>query len=127
MILMERVPARPPVPIRTQLATLKNRNVLFSHLTTFLFLAGHTTLYAYLRPFLTETMGLEGTMISVVYFVFGIAAVSGGGIGGALSDTLGTRRTILGCIILFALSIFAIPYSTFAVSLFLLVTVIWGR
>src|SRR5699024_2285004 len=123
---MDKVAPKPSIPLRDQLKTLKNRKILFAHITMFLFLAGHTVLYAYFKPFLKTTMGLEGTWVSVIYLIFGIAAVSGGGFGGAMADRFGTKRTILLTIAIFGTTIFVIPYTTFTMPLFLIVMVIWG-
>ncbi|ASK60832.1 MFS transporter [Virgibacillus phasianinus] len=125
-LYMDRVEPKPSIPIGEQLATLKDRKIFFAQSTTFLFLAGHTTLYAYLTPFVKETMGIEGSWISIIYLIFGIAAVSGGGFGGTLADLMGTKRTILTAIIAFGLAIFAIPYTTFFLPLFLGVMIVWG-
>ena len=92
----------------------------------FLFLSGHATLYAYLTPFLKTTMGISATMVSVVYFIYGIAAISGGGIGGSLSDRFGPRPVMLTVTSIFALSMLVIPYTTFAFPFFLVVMIIWG-
>lgn len=123
---MEKINPKPSISIAKQLRTLKNRKIFFAQLASFLFLAGHLTLYAYLTPFLKMTLGLSGTWVSAVYLIFGIAAVAGGGIGGVLADRYGTKPTILTIIVLFGLSIFSIPYTTFALPLFLVVMVIWG-
>ncbi|WP_138419383.1 MFS transporter [Aquibacillus sediminis] len=124
--MMDKVEPKPQVPLREQLATLKNKKIVFAQLTTFLYMAGHTALYAYLKPFLQETTGLEGTWVSIIYFVFGIAAVSGGGIGGTLADLFGSKRTILISIIIFTVVMFAIPYTTTYLVIFLTMVVIWG-
>ncbi|MFD2210520.1 MFS transporter [Virgibacillus halophilus] len=126
ILFMDKVEPRPSIPLSKQLASLKNRKIFFAQSTTFLFMAGHTTLYAYLTPFLKTTMGMQGTWVSAAYLIFGIAAVTGGGFGGTLADLIGTKQTILSVIILFAIAIFAIPYTTFALVLFLLLMVIWG-
>ncbi|PPA93209.1 MFS transporter [Brevibacillus laterosporus] len=123
---MDRIEPKPSIPIWKQLGTLKNRKVLFTQLTSFLFLAGHLTLYAYLTPFLKMKLGLDGDWVSIVYVIFGIAAVFGGGFGGFLADRFGTKRTILSVISIFALTIFMIPYTTFALPLFLVVMIIWS-
>jgi MFS transporter, DHA1 family, purine base/nucleoside efflux pump len=123
---MDRIAPKPSIPIKEQLRTLKNHKVLFAQLTSFLFLAGHLTLYGYLTPFLKTTLGLNGTWVSIVYLIFGVAAVAGGGVGGILADKFGTKPTILSVIVFFALSIFAIPYTTFALPVFLVVMVIWS-
>ncbi|WP_099156670.1 MFS transporter [Virgibacillus ndiopensis] len=124
--LMDRVEPIPSIPIKKQLATLKDRKILFAQATTFLFIAGHTTLYAYLTPYLKTVLGLEGNWVSIIYLIFGIAAVSGGGIGGTFADLFGTKRTILTSIIVFAVAIFTIPYITSVLAVFLVVLVIWG-
>jgi MFS transporter, DHA1 family, purine base/nucleoside efflux pump len=72
------------------------------------------------------TMGMDGTWISIMYLIFGVAAIIGGGVGGMLSDRYGTKPTIVAVIIVFAISIFTIPYTTSVLPLFLLVMVIWS-
>jgi len=78
---MGKVAPRPAVPLRKQLETLRNYKVTFAHLTTFFFLAGHFTLYGYLTPYTKVMMQFDGLTISILYFVYGFAAVSGGGLG----------------------------------------------
>lgn len=123
---MEKVAPTQQKPLGKQLGSLKNRKVLFAQLTTFVFIAGHSVLYAYLTPFVKTTMGLGGTWISFIYLIFGLAAVSGGAIGGMFSDRIGSRPTILAVIVIFGISIFSIPYTTFTLPLFLIMMVIWG-
>ncbi|AUJ24723.1 MULTISPECIES: MFS transporter [Virgibacillus] len=124
--LMDKVQPKPQVPIKEQINSLKESKIFLAHSTTFLFMAGHTILYAYFTPFVKETMGISGSWLSVIYFVFGIAAVSGGGIGGTISDRFGTKRTMLTTLILFAASIFILPFTTSVWPLFIIVMVIWG-
>ncbi|MFB4166843.1 MFS transporter [Virgibacillus sp. JSM 102003] len=125
-LLMERIDPKPSSPIKKQLATLKGRRIFFGQSITFLFIAGHTVLYAYLTPFVKMTMEVDGTWVSIIYMIFGIAAVSGGGVGGTLSDKLGPERTIMLTIVLFTLVIFSIPFTTFALPVFITILVIWG-
>ncbi|PAV30481.1 MFS transporter [Virgibacillus profundi] len=123
---MEKVAPKPQVSLGKQLASLKERRIFFAHLTTFLFLTGHAVLYAYLTPYVKTTMGLDGNWVSIIYLIFGIAAVSGGGIGGTLSDRFGSKRTTLTTVIIFGIALFVIPYTTFLLPLFLIVMVFWG-
>lgn len=125
-VMMDRVEPRPAIPLKNLLSTLKIGKIFSAQLTTFLFMTGHTVLYAYLTPFVKATMGIDGTWISIVYLIFGVAAVSGGGIGGAISDRFGAKPTIFGCIFMFTFVLFAIPYTTFAIPVFLIILVIWG-
>lgn len=57
---MDTMFSKPAVSLMKQLRTLKNRRLLFAQLTSFLFLAGHLTLYGYLTPFLKTALGLNG-------------------------------------------------------------------
>ncbi|MCP3031325.1 MFS transporter [Halobacillus sp. A1] len=125
-LFLEKIEPKPGLPLRQQLRTLKDNKILTAQLTSFLFLTGHLTLYAYLTPFLKTTMGLDGTWVSIVYFIFGVAAVLGGGAGGLISDKWGAERSIPVIITAFAISIFIIPFVTFSLPLFLIVMVMWS-
>lgn len=124
--LMEKVPPKPQVSIKEQINSLKESKIFSAHSTTFLFMAGHTILYAYFTPFVKETMGISGSWLSVIYFLFGIAAVSGGGVGGTISDRFGTKRTMLTTLAIFSLSIFILPFTTSILPIFIIVMIIWG-
>lgn len=124
--LMGSVEPKPAVPLRRQLETLKSQKVSFAHATTFLYMTGHTVLYAYLKPYIQTTTGMEDTWIGVVYFLFGIAAVCGGGIGGTMADILGTKPTILIAIIGLGLILLILPFTTPILALFLLGLMVWG-
>ncbi|MCM3740376.1 MFS transporter [Oceanobacillus luteolus] len=123
---MERVPPRPVSSIKSQVQSLKNNKILFAHLTIFMMMSGHAVLYAYLTPFSQTTMGLEEHMISIVYLIFGIAAVCGGAFGGTMSDKFGSTRIIPIFIIIYAAMIFATSYSTAYLPLFMIVLALWG-
>ena len=110
--------------LKDQIGTLKNRRVFFGHLTTFFFLAGHFTLYGYLTPYVQEAFGFAGTLITTVYFIYGLAAVTGGGLAGYSADRFGVRQTLLISIVLLGVSLFLIPFS--AGVFFWMILVIWG-
>ncbi|WHI59788.1 MFS transporter [Mammaliicoccus lentus] len=125
-LLMDKVPPKTQVSLKEQINSLKESKIFLAHGTTFLFMAGHTILYAYFTPFVKMTMGISGRWLSVFYFIFGIAAVSGGGVGGTLSDRFGSKRTMITTLIIFSLSIFTLPYTTSVLALFIIVMIIWG-
>src|SRR5690625_6665914 len=89
-------------------------------------LVGHDTVYAYFSPFLETTLDLEASWISVFYFLFGIAAVAGGVIGGGLATRIGSKKSILIILGSFSLSLFILPYSTIAMPIFIIAMMIWG-
>lgn len=122
----EKIPARAVQPLSKQLKALANKKIIFAHLATMFMLAGHYSVYAYFTPFLETTMNLGSSWISVFYFIFGIAAVAGGALGGGLASRLGSRKSILIILGSFSLSLFALPYSTFTMPVFIVVMMIWG-
>ncbi len=113
-----------PVPLKQQVAALKDKKIISAHLTTFLFMAGHFTLYGYLTPFVISTRGFDGALITLVYFVYGAAAFSGGGISGISADKFGTKRTLLNVIVLLIACLLTIPFTTGGI--FWLLLVVWG-
>lgn len=125
-VFLAPIPVEKSMPLRAQLASLKNSKILSAHLVTMLLLAGHYTMYAYLTAFLESTMHLNAYWISIVYFVFGLAAVSGGMIGGIMSDRLGSRKSMLIVTGVFALAMFVLPFSAKSVFIFPVVLFIWG-
>ncbi|GAF20772.1 major facilitator family transporter [Bacillus sp. JCM 19047] len=124
-LFMEKITPKPSIPLIQQLKSLKNTKIILIQLTSFLFLAGHLTLYAYLTPFL-QSIGIDGNWISMMYLLFGIAAIIGGGIGGLLSDRFGPQKTIIGVISLFTVAIFSIPLTTAFMPLFIVVMMVWS-
>ena len=84
-----------PTPFATVWRSLGQRRVLFAHLTTFFFLAGHFSLYGYLTPFVSSQLAYSGALITLVYFIYGIAAVTGGSLAGYFTDRFSPRRTLL--------------------------------
>lgn len=120
------VPSRPPAPLTTQLQALRDRRILFGQLTTFFFLAGHFTLYGYLTPFVIATMAFSGSLVTLVYFVYGAAAVTGGGLAGVSADRFGARRTLLTAIVLLCVCLLIIPHTTATPALFWVALLIWG-
>jgi len=97
-----------------------------AHLATLFMLAGHYTLYAYFTPFLETNFHLNSYWISICYFVFGIAAISGGAFGGILSDRIGAPKSILIVIGAFAIVLGILPFTTFSLFIFIPIMMIWG-
>lgn len=125
-LFMGKVTPNPPIPLRKQIVTLKNKTILFTQLTTFFFLAGHFTLYGYLTPFAKSLLHFDEKWITVMYLLYGISAVTGGGIGGMSTDRFGSKKTIIAAIISLSICLFSIPHLTFALPLFLVVLMVWG-
>src|SRR5690625_4859558 len=125
-IFLEKIPTGKVLPLSAQIRALGNVKIAGAHLALMLLLAGHYTVYAYFAPFLETTLHLDQYWISICYFLFGLAAVSGGAFGGTLADRIGSPKSILIVISSFAVILFVLPYSTFSFSVFLVVMMIWG-
>ncbi|MFJ8102723.1 MFS transporter [Lysinibacillus sp. NPDC096212] len=123
---LPKVPPQPAIPLLKQIATLKSKKIASIQLISVLELTGHFIVYTYFTLFLKTTMGLSTNMISMVLLVFGIAGITGGWIGGWTSDKFGGAKTILTFLILFAVSLFLLPYSTGSMISLLIVVVLYG-
>lgn len=121
-----KIEPKPVIPLRQQFQTLKNTKLITAQLTSLLFLTGHLTLYAYLTPFLKSALHLNAAWVSIFYFIFGIAAVFGGGIGGWAADKWGSKTSILSIISLFAVVLFGLNKVTFSIPLFVTMMIIWS-
>lgn len=123
---MEKIDPTPAVSLQKQVETLKNARISFAHLTTFFFLAGHFTFYGYLTPYAKTILQFDGMTISILYFVYGIAAVSGGGLSGIAADRFGVKRTVFTTITFLIFCLLVIPYSVTFVPAFWVLLVVWG-
>ncbi|MEH7119908.1 MFS transporter [Neobacillus vireti] len=123
---LEKIEPKPVISLAKQVKTLKNSKILFAQLTSILFLTGHLTLYAYLTPFLKSTLHLDSTWVSIFYFIFGISAVFGGGLGGFMADKWGSKKSILTIVVIFCLVMFTLPKVTFSITLFVIVMMVWS-
>jgi MFS transporter, DHA1 family, purine base/nucleoside efflux pump len=125
--LLDKIEAKSKqIPLRQQLATLKDTKIISAHLISILMLTGHLTLYAYFTPFLKDVVNLDSTWVTLTYFIFGIAAVIGGGFGGWMADTLGSKKSILFIILAFTTAIFVLPLTTFSLPIFFAVMILWS-
>lgn len=125
-IFLQPLPARQRHSILEQVKALRNVKLVTAHITTILILAGHYTMYAYFAPFLEATMNFNEYWISLTYFIFGLAAVSGGAIGGIIAGKVGSIRALFTFIGLFIVTLFTVPMATFSVPVFFAVVIFWG-
>ncbi|RFB14778.1 MFS transporter [Bacillus sp. HNG] len=125
-LLMGKIQPKPQIPLRQQLAALKNHKITLGLTTTFLYMTGHSIMYTYFKPYLEANTDFSANWISVIYLIFGVSAVFGGGIGGVLADLLGSKKTMVIALIVFSAIFFVFPFSTDFYPVFFIILIIWG-
>ncbi|MBB6733519.1 MFS transporter [Cohnella zeiphila] len=85
-----------PVPMKRQLALLKQPKIAVALGVTFFWILGYSVLYTYVTPFLLDVTGMGESEVSAGLFAFGIASLIGSKLGGFLTDRWGVPRTLLG-------------------------------
>ena len=125
-LFMGRVEPRPQIPLRQQLGAFKNYRVTLGLITTFLYMTGHSIMYSYFKPYLEATTDFSAGWVSGIYLIFGFAAVCGGGLGGLLSDLVGTRKTMVMALVAFSAVFFVFPFTINFLPGFFVILIIWG-
>jgi predicted MFS family arabinose efflux permease len=92
----------PVANLRERFEVVSERPILLNLLVTLLWATGAYAVYTYLATFLTHGIGIQETSVSLVLFVWGVAAAIGVTFGGALSDRFGSKRVILTSLALLA-------------------------
>ena len=93
---------------RHDLAAISRPAVLLGLLTTVLGYAGVFTVFTYIAPVLTETAHLPEAYVSPILLVFGAGLIVGNILGGKAADR-NLRATVIGTLVLLALSLVLFP------------------
>ena len=115
------------VPLGVQISDWFGWRWIFAGIAvSILWLGGHFTLFAYFTPYLASMAGIRSPgEISLILLLIGLAALSGGYIGGWLADRLGHRRALRLVPAAFALALAAVPLSLGSIG-FLPVLMVWS-
>ena len=84
-----------PIPLRNQLALLKQPKIAVALMVSFLWIGGYSIVYTYISPFLLTVTKLSEQGVSAGLFAFGIASLIGSKIGGYSTDKWGVPRTLV--------------------------------
>lgn len=118
--------AETPIPLRKQLAILKNPKITALFLVTFFVFIGYGVFYTYVTPFINAVSPMSNTALSLTLLGFGLATLVGSRLGGFMSDRLGNNATLfLGMAVnTLALILLATIAGAYAITVLLLL--IWG-
>lgn len=94
-----------PVPLRKQLALLKQPKIALALSVTFFWIGGYSIAYTYISPFLLTITGMSEQGVSAGLFAFGIASLIGSKLGGYSTDKYGVSRTLIGGMLLHAVTL----------------------
>lgn len=114
------------IPLLRYSEHIKNPKLLSAQLVSILMIGGHFVLFAFLAPYLQAKIGASKQELTTYYFLFGAAAISGGYMGGWLSDKLGTARALISIPVVFMLFLGAIPFTLNHIWLFVPCMMLWG-
>jgi predicted MFS family arabinose efflux permease len=101
----------PVASLRERLDVARQPAVLLALLSTMLWAGGAFTVYTYLASFLVRAAGLAGSSVSVVLFLWGVAAVIGLRLGGRFNDRFGHLPVIVTSLSILALAFMSLSTS----------------
>ncbi|MGX4585561.1 MFS transporter [Paenibacillus chitinolyticus] len=84
-----------PVPLREQIALLKQPRIFLALSVSFFWLGGYSIAYTYISPYLLTITGMNEKMLSAALLAFGIASLAGSKFGGYSADKWGVYRTLM--------------------------------
>lgn len=94
-----------PVPLRRQLALLKNRKIAIALCISFVMFTSYSAVNTFITPILLAITPMGAQKLSIILFILGLASLVGAKSGGILADRIGTARTLVGCMTLQAITL----------------------
>jgi predicted MFS family arabinose efflux permease len=101
----------PVASLRERITVARQPAVLVALFSTMLWATGAYAIYTYLASFLDRAAGITGSSVSVVLFVWGVAAVIGLRLGGRLNDRFGHLPVIVTSLSLLSFAFFSLSTS----------------
>jgi DHA1 family putative efflux transporter-like MFS transporter len=95
-LTIPRMDGEQPVPLRSQLALLKQPKIVTGLSVSFFWIVGYSIFYSYISPLLLTVSGMSDKTLSITLFAVGIASLIGSRLGGFSTDKWGIHRTLLG-------------------------------
>ncbi|MBW5444679.1 MFS transporter [Cohnella sp. CFH 77786] len=115
-----------PVPIRQQLSLLGDRKIVVALGITFFWIFGYSIAYTYISPFLLNITGMNEREVSIALFAFGVASLIGSKLGGFSTDRWGVARTLVGGMLLHALSLVLLTAGAHSAAVVFPILMLWA-
>jgi DHA1 family putative efflux transporter-like MFS transporter len=125
-IAIPRTDGEEPVPLREQLALVKEPRIAVALSLTFFWIAGYSIVYTYISPFLLTVTGMSEKGVSAGLFAFGIASLFGSKFGGYSTDKWGVSRTLVGGMILHAAALILLSLTAQSPFVVFLLLMFWA-
>lgn len=100
--------------------------LLSGQLVSILMIGGHFVLFAYLAPYAVDAVGFDDDTLVPIFVAFGVAGVSGGYLGGWLTDVVTPRAAILVVPLAYLAVLLAIPAVSSMPMAFLGLMMVWA-
>lgn len=126
LITIPKTKAENPVPLRVQLAMLKEPRVFTALSVTFLWLGGYSIAYTYISPYLLSVAGMSESTLSSALFAFGIASLVGSKFGGFSTDKWGVQRTLTGGMLLHVVTLILLSLFTDSMIAVFAILILWS-
>lgn len=114
------------ISLKEQFKAIKSVKIISAHSMMILSMGGHYVLYSYLTPYLQHYYQFNASAVSIIYFIFGFSAITGGYVGGMLADKIGPKRAVLSILVTFVTILFVVSLFSGFKLIFFIVLIIWG-
>lgn len=114
------------IPLRKQLALLKNPKMAMALLVSFFWLGGYSIAYTYISPYLLTITGMGEKTLSTALFAFGIASLIGSKLGGYSTDRWGVKRTLTSGMLLHVITLILLTLAAHSPSVVFPLLILWS-
>ncbi|WP_337100564.1 MFS transporter [Paenibacillus sp. YIM B09110] len=125
-LTIPRMDGEQSVPLRNQLAILKQPKMLVGLSVTFFWIVGYSIFYSYISPLLLTVSGMSDEALSITLFAIGIASLIGSRSGGFSTDKWGIHRTLIGGLSLNVLALILIALFIHSPAMLIPMLLLWS-
>lgn len=112
LVFLADIPLPPAVSLRQRVAPLADPNVVLTLLTTFIYMSGIFSVYTYFSVVFDRVIGGSPLMLGALLVLWGAAGTAANLTSGRLIDAIGTRKVILGMLIVLAIDLALTPWAS---------------